>query len=111
MKKDNQYLKNIVKKMEKQTNKGVEKYGQILEENVELTIEERLIHLQEELIDGLFYVEHLLTKDKSHKAGAERIIDVIAQMMIQIPMIHDENTKGIFLELTRELNGALKEMV
>lgn len=107
----NQYLENIVKKMEKQTNKGMEKYGQILEQNTELTMEERLIHLQEELIDGLFYIEHLIAKDKQQKRGAEKMIDVIAQMMVQIPMVQDENAKEIFFNLAKEANGALKEMV
>lgn len=107
----NQYLEDIVKKMEKQTNKGIEKYGQILEQNTELTMGERLVHLQEELIDGLFYIEHLLSKDKQHKRGAEKMIDVIAQMMVQIPMIQDENVKEIFFNLAKEANGALKEMI
>lgn len=107
----NQYLENIVKKMERQTNKGMEKYGQILEQNTELSMKERLIHLQEELIDSLFYVEHLIAKDEEHKRGAEKMIDVIAQMMVQLPAIQDENTKDIFLNLVKEANGALKEMI
>lgn len=107
----NQYLENIVKKMEKQTNKGIEKYGQILEQNTELTMEERLVHLQEELIDGLFYVEHLIAKDRQQKKGAEKMIDVIAQMMVQTPMVQDESIREIFFNLAKEANGALKEMI
>nr|WP_302596960.1 nucleoside triphosphate pyrophosphohydrolase family protein [uncultured Cellulosilyticum sp.] len=55
------YWSNICKMQQKQTQKGIEKYGQILEENLELSWEERLTYLQEELIDGLMYLEHAKT--------------------------------------------------
>ena len=44
---------------DKQTAKGVEEYGQTLEENTSITPIERLTMLEEELIDGLMYIEHL----------------------------------------------------
>ena len=44
--------------MEQQQQKGLEKYGQHLEES-DLTIEQKLNHLEEELIDALFYIQHL----------------------------------------------------
>ncbi len=53
------YWKNICEIQENQTKKGIKKYGMILEENVNLTIHERINHLQEELIDALMYCEHL----------------------------------------------------
>ena len=52
------YKEQIVSKMEQQQQKGLEKYGQHLEEN-DLTIEQKLNHLEEELIDALFYIQHL----------------------------------------------------
>ena len=42
-----------------QEEKGVKKYGQMLEENVTLSREQRIEHAQEELIDALKYLEHL----------------------------------------------------
>lgn len=53
------YWQNVCELNEKQDRKGVEKYGQTLEENVTLSTEQRIEHLQEELIDALKYCEHL----------------------------------------------------
>jgi hypothetical protein len=53
------YWANICKMQKKQTEKGLKKYGQILEENTDMTILERLEYLEEELIDGLMYLEHI----------------------------------------------------
>lgn len=43
---------------EKQRAKGMETYGQGLEDN-QMKIIERLEYLEEELIDGLMYIEHI----------------------------------------------------
>lgn len=53
------YWSRICKIQERQTQKGLNKYGQILEENTSLTPLERIEYLEEELIDGLMYIEHL----------------------------------------------------
>lgn len=53
------YWDNITKIYEKQKSKGVDTYGQTLEENTTLNIEERLTMLEEELVDALMYIEHL----------------------------------------------------
>ena len=53
------YFKNIVEAMERQKEKGIKKYGCMLEENKTLSFLQRVEHLQEELIDGLQYCEHL----------------------------------------------------
>jgi hypothetical protein len=53
------YWSNICEMQERQTEKGLKKYGQVLEENTAMTILERLEYLQEELIDGLMYIEHI----------------------------------------------------
>lgn len=53
------YWSNICDMQKKQTEKGIKKYGQVLEENTAMTIHERLEYLQEELIDGLMYIEHI----------------------------------------------------
>lgn len=56
------YWDNISKMQQKQTNKGMFTYGQTLEQNIGLSVEERIIMLQEELIDALMYCEHLKVK-------------------------------------------------
>ena len=50
----------------RQEEKGKAKYGQSLEENTTLTTKQRIEHCQEEMIDGLKYLEHLkeVTGDK-----------------------------------------------
>lgn len=56
------YWNNICEMQKKQTEKGVRTYGQTLEENTSMTDIERLEYLEEELIDGLMYIEHLKVK-------------------------------------------------
>lgn len=53
------YWANICKINERQESKGKSKYGESLEENTTLSTIQRIEHLQEELIDGLKYTEHL----------------------------------------------------
>lgn len=53
------YWANICKINEHQESKGKSKYGESLEENTTLSTIQRIEHLQEELIDGLKYAEHL----------------------------------------------------
>ena len=53
------YWDNIKKMQQKQIEKGINKYGQILEENTKMTKNERIEYLQEEMIDALMYCEHI----------------------------------------------------
>lgn len=53
------YWQNICLINARQEAKGKEKYGEPLEDNTTLTTVQRIEHLQEELIDGLKYAEHL----------------------------------------------------
>lgn len=55
----NQYWMNICKMNARQEAKGMEKYGEPLEENTTLTTTQRIEHAQEEAIDLLKYLEHL----------------------------------------------------
>lgn len=50
------YRQAIVARIDAQTTKGIEKYGQTLEHNP-AGVEERLEHLAQELTDGLAYIE------------------------------------------------------
>ena len=56
---ENPYWERICKLSEKQRAKGIETYGQGLEMNP-MSIKERLEYLEEELIDGLMYIEHIM---------------------------------------------------
>lgn len=67
--KKNNYWKNVCKMQEKQTKKGLNKYGTILEDNNKMTMIERLEYLQEELIDGLMYIEHIKVMLNDKKTG------------------------------------------
>ena len=61
------YWSRVCEMQKRQTEKGLNKYGQVLEDNTNMTIRERLEYLEEELIDGLMYLEHikeLLTKNE-----------------------------------------------
>jgi NTP pyrophosphatase (non-canonical NTP hydrolase) len=62
----NPYWVNICKMNARQEAKGMEKYGEPLEENTTLTTVQRIEHLQEELIDGLKYCEHLKASYKDN---------------------------------------------
>lgn len=56
---NNPYWDNICKIAEKQRQKGLDTYGQGLEDNKELSFNERIEYLEEELVDALMYLEHL----------------------------------------------------
>lgn len=62
----NQYGKNIIRLLRKQNEKGLKKYGVTLEANKTLSTIQRIEHLQEELIDGLQYCEHLKASYKDN---------------------------------------------
>ena len=62
------YWAEVCKIQARQTEKGLAKYGQRLEDNENLGIIERLEYLEEELIDGLMYIEHI--KAALRKEGA-----------------------------------------
>ena len=53
------YLDRIVARFKRQEQKGISKYGQILEDNPRGVLE-ALEYLAEELTDGLMYVEHAI---------------------------------------------------
>lgn len=56
------YWSNICEMQKRQTEKGIKTYGQSLEDNTSMTIFDRLDYLEEELIDGLMYIEHIKAK-------------------------------------------------
>ena len=63
------YWANVCEIQERQTKKGISKYGQRLEDNESLSPIERLEYLEEELIDGLMYIEHIKAVLRVHELG------------------------------------------
>lgn len=53
------YEKNINELLKKQRQKGISKYGAVLEDNTTLTSYQRIEHFEEELMDALMYAQHL----------------------------------------------------
>ena len=55
----NPYWDSICKIAEQQRQKGLKEYGQGLEDNTELSTDERIKMVEEEMVDALMYLEHL----------------------------------------------------
>lgn len=90
------YWENVCKMQQKQTDKGINKYGQILEENIKMTKDERITYLEEELIDGLMYCEHL----KSNNWG-------LTPNEYQKLALRTANTKAMEDPIEKITNGSL----
>lgn len=58
VKKDD-YWTRVCEIQKRQTDKGLKKYGYVLEDTPDMPISTRLNHIEEELIDALMYIEHL----------------------------------------------------
>ena len=68
------YRRAIVDKLDAQITKGVRTYGQLLQDNNKLGFNERLDYLQEELIDGMQYIEFIREKkEKSDQSVREAV--------------------------------------
>ena len=52
------YQVSVETLIDRQIKKGIDKYGVTLDQNTTLTAQQRVEHLEEELIDGLMYCEH-----------------------------------------------------
>jgi hypothetical protein len=63
------YWANVCEIQKRQTEKGLSKYGQRLEDNESLSPIERLEYLEEELIDGLMYIEHIKAAFRKSEVG------------------------------------------
>ena len=56
---DNPYWDNICEIARQQRDKGLKEYGQGLEDNTDLSTNERIKMVEEEMVDALMYLEHL----------------------------------------------------
>lgn len=66
-----EYRQSIMDRVDRQTRKGLDKYGQVLNENEELDDLEMLEYFAEELTDALVYVEDLKIKMEKLIGGDE----------------------------------------
>lgn len=105
------YKVRINKKMDKQINKGIEKYGVTLEGNPIWTHPQKLDHLAEELIDGLFYIEHLRSAHATNEIHKEIIIDAVGSLIYLITKIGDQELKSEMVDNIKAINNAVKDMI
>lgn len=106
---ENAYRDAIVRLIDRQRAKGMEKYGQTLEENTTLTTEQRIEHAQEELVDALQYLEHL----KQAQADQLTANDYQrAAMRTASGMDSDEyDGRGLLMNAVMGLNGEAGEVI
>ena len=106
---DNAYRDAIVRLIDRQRAKGMEKYGQTLEENTTLTTEQRIEHAQEELVDALQYLEHLkqTQADKLTANDYQRAAMRTASGMDR----ESYNGRGLLLNAVMGLNGEAGEVI
>lgn len=99
------YLDRISERFHRQAEKGLEKYGVLLEDNRDLGFNERIEHLAEELTDGLQYIEHLKELMNNH---SQVLIDAVSELII----LSSRNNipGGEIKKIAQSLNNSLKEL-
>ena len=99
------YLDRINERLYRQAEKGLKKYGMLLEDNQELGFEERIEYLAEELTDGLQYIEHLKELMNRH---SQALISAISKLVI---LSSRSNIPGEEIKkIAQSLNNSLKEL-
>lgn len=71
----NKYREQIIELLDSQRKKGIKEYGQTLEDN-DLSMNERIDHIAEELIDGLQYLLHVKEK---HNAIVDELTGFVSK--------------------------------
>lgn len=96
----------------RQEEKGKAKYGQTLEENITLTADQRLEHLEEELIDALKYAEHLREGLRSHGLTADDYQRAAMRTASGMDYtVSDDRRKAMLLNGVMGLNGEAGECI
>lgn len=75
------YWEEISRINEKQRRKGLNEYGQTLEDNKDLTTVETLEMLEEEMVDALNYIEKLKELLKSDETETSDLLKLISQYL------------------------------
>jgi hypothetical protein len=100
----NEYYDAIVDRLTRQNEKGLKKYGYMLQDNTELTIDERLEHLAEELTDGLQYIEHIKTLNAQ---VVDTLILNVSTMIILAGRITNQEIADVLRKRAEETNRVL----
>ena len=96
----------------RQEEKGKAKYGQTLEENTTLTADQRLEHLEEELIDALKYAEHLREGLRGHGLTADDYQRAAMRTASSMDYtVSDDRQKAMLLNGVMGLNGEAGECI
>ena len=103
------YRDAVIARLDNQINKGKNKYGMILEDNVELTMSERCDHLGEELIDGLQYIEHLKTLEVERKSMMNNLT-LGVNLVLMAVRVKDPVLRVEIQQQIAEINRLLKEL-
>lgn len=101
------YKERIVGRIDKQNDKGIDKYPQALEDDEEMGINERLDHFADELVDGLQYIEHL--RD-GFECTIQKQIELTAAIMSMASRTTGARREEV-LELSRMSNDITKGLV
>jgi len=72
-------IDSIIEDLESRENKGLETYGTTVDRN-DLTQEEWMQHLYEELLDSAVYLKKLIHMNTSIKSEVNRLQDVLDQL-------------------------------
>lgn len=101
----------INNKIDKQIGKGLAKYNTMLEGNQSLTLPKRIDHLSEELIDALFYIEHLKVANSKNDKYKEIVIDAVGSLIYLVTKVEDTELKDEMIESIKAINNAVKDMI
>lgn len=104
------YKELIIDRIDKQIAKGEAKYGMTLEDNADLTFNERTDHMAEELIDALQYLEHLKVANNRNARCKQDIVDAVGSLIFLSTSIGDEELRQRIVCNIRTINNAVKEM-
>lgn len=97
------YKAAIIGRLDRQIDKGLHKYSMALEDNVELSINERLEHLAEELTDGLQYIEHF-------KAGKRAMVVALTESITSLTIMAGKKDDKELLKIAQGLNIIAKQL-
>lgn len=89
------YWDNVCKIQARQTEKGIKTYGQRLEDNTGMSVNDRLEYYEEELIDALMYIEHLKKAYDDTITDPDDIDDMIETIRSNYTF---ENQREMFVE-------------
>lgn len=93
--KDLSYRQTIIDRLDKQTDKGIKKYGDTIDKSGHLkSSSESLEYLAEELTDGLVYIEHTKQMMRQKEQDMKRIKNHLAMSVNALRAIAYHDSPG-----------------